>query len=149
MTYNTVELSKVSGFSVQTVTRLLRDKGYSPIGTGEYNRYEWQEDCLEYLLKHKNQLDKKDTVLIGTLASRFRITNQTVREILSGKGIEPLGYREHAEVYPIIARDILTEHFDSTKTEDEELHPLVTDKKWLKLNNWPDTVPRCFEDLED
>lgn len=31
----------------------------------------------------------------------------------------------------------------------EEEHPLVTDPRWLKLSNWPETTPVCFQDLED
>lgn len=33
--------------------------------------------------------------------------------------------------------------------EEKEAHPLVTDERCLRLNWWPDTVPKCFEDLED
>ena len=32
--------------------------------------------------------------------------------------------------------------------EAEALHPLVTDKRWLKLNEWPDIVPDCFKELD-
>ena len=38
------------------------------------------------------------------------------------------------------------------KPEDEttgaEDHPLVTDKRWLKLNEWPDVIPDCFKELD-
>lgn len=33
--------------------------------------------------------------------------------------------------------------------EMEEDHPLVIDKRCLKLSWWPDVVPKCFEDLDD
>lgn len=33
-----------------------------------------------------------------------------------------------------------------TPDEDENLHPLVTDKRFLKLNYFPETVPSCFEE---
>ena len=36
--------------------------------------------------------------------------------------------------------------------EDLELadaHPLVTDKRWLKLNEWPDVIPDCFKECEE
>ena len=39
------------------------------------------------------------------------------------------------------------------KSEEEttgaEDHPLVTDKRWLKLNEWPDTIPDCFKECEE
>lgn len=37
--------------------------------------------------------------------------------------------------------------FDLEQAKKE--HPLVTDERWLRLNNWPDIVPKCFEDMED
>lgn len=26
-------------------------------------------------------------------------------------------------------------------------HPLVTDPRWLKFNEWPETTPACFQDF--
>jgi len=31
----------------------------------------------------------------------------------------------------------------------EELHPLVTDKRCLKLGFWPDVTPKCFADIDN
>ena len=33
------------------------------------------------------------------------------------------------------------------KVDKEEEHPLVTDKRCLRMNYWPETVPKCFEEL--
>ena len=35
------------------------------------------------------------------------------------------------------------------ETTGAEDHPLVTDKRWLKLNEWPDTIPDCFKECEE
>lgn len=40
------------------------------------------------------------------------------------------------------------------RKEEEELqgaedHPLVTDKRFLSLRYWPDTVPACFQECEE
>jgi hypothetical protein len=35
------------------------------------------------------------------------------------------------------------------ETEGAENHPLVTNKRWLKLNEWPDTIPECFKECEE
>lgn len=32
---------------------------------------------------------------------------------------------------------------------EAENHPLVTEKRWLKLNEWPESVPSCFQDIEE
>ena len=34
------------------------------------------------------------------------------------------------------------------ETTGAEDHPLVTDKRWLKLNEWPDVIPECFKECE-
>lgn len=34
-------------------------------------------------------------------------------------------------------------------TELEALHPLVKDKRCLRLSYWPNTVPNCFQDLQE
>ena len=40
---------------------------------------------------------------------------------------------------------------ERTPEENEKLedHSLVTDKRWLKLNEWPDTIPDCFKECEE
>ena len=30
----------------------------------------------------------------------------------------------------------------------EGLHPLVTDKRCLKLGYWPDVIPDCFKEVD-
>ena len=32
---------------------------------------------------------------------------------------------------------------------EETEHPLVTDKRCLKMSYWPNVVPKCFEDIDD
>ena len=33
--------------------------------------------------------------------------------------------------------------------ELKKLHPLVTDERCFQLSYWPETLPKCFEDLEN
>ena len=37
---------------------------------------------------------------------------------------------------------------DAAGAEKAEDHPLVTDKRCLKLNWWPDIIPDCFKECE-
>ena len=30
-----------------------------------------------------------------------------------------------------------------------EAHPLVTDKRWFKLNEWPDVLPSCLQETDE
>lgn len=36
----------------------------------------------------------------------------------------------------------------STNIAKAEDHPLVKDKRWLKLSEWPDTIPDCFKEVD-
>lgn len=36
-----------------------------------------------------------------------------------------------------------------TLEELKQMHPLVTDERCFKMSFWPETLPKCFEDLED
>lgn len=36
-----------------------------------------------------------------------------------------------------------------TNEADADAHPLVINKRWLKLNEWPDTIPDYFKELEN
>lgn len=47
--------------------------------------------------------------------------------------------KEERELYE------LTHKPEPEKVEKEEDHPLVTDKRCLRMNYWPDTVPKGFE----
>ena len=38
---------------------------------------------------------------------------------------------------------------ETADTEKAEDHPLVTDKRCLKLNWWPDIIPDCFKECEE
>ena len=37
---------------------------------------------------------------------------------------------------------------EAENSASAELHPLVTDKRCLRLSWWPDIMPKCFEDLD-
>ena len=40
-----------------------------------------------------------------------------------------------------------TQREETVVTEQAEDHPLVTDKRCLKLSWWPDIIPDCFKEL--
>ena len=53
-------------------------------------------------------------------------------------------------------RNMTKAQFASLQAEVEKIqgsveveHPLVTDKRWLKMSNWPDVTPKYFEDIDD
>lgn len=53
-------------------------------------------------------------------------------------------------------RNMTKAQFASLQAEVEKIqggveteHPLVTDKRCLKMSYWPNVVPKCFEDIDD
>ena len=153
--YSTTELSNLTGYTNSTISSILKRHNIKEIETGFKGVKYWDESCLE-IIKNEQNKQTKETITIGTLASTFNIPLPEVRGILFDKGISPVEihhnpfyHNNYQEVYPIEAKEILSEHLDSVNADDCLGHPLVTDKRWLKINNWPDTIPKCFEDLDE
>lgn len=46
-------------------------------------------------------------------------------------------------------KNILCRKVQKEKNNDMDEHPLVTDKRCLDLNWWPDITPSCFADLDE
>lgn len=107
---------------------------------------------------------------VAELAEYFNVTCDTIRNI-SNRMVIPHDYiaRNGARlaVYPYDSLKIFKAHFDAREklrklaeerkvknfvndetAEGAEDHPLVTDKRWLKLNEWPDVIPECFKECE-
>lgn len=155
MDYTSTELSELTGFNLSQICSYLHNAGFSPVGIVGKNQNVWQEECLDFLLKKKHSMDMKDTIILTSLSAAFDLSCDYIRDVLSSKGIEPVEITMNnttgnkIERYPIEVKEIMIEHVESLKVDKEDEHPLVTDKRWLKLSNWPNTVPKCFEDLEE
>lgn len=151
MTYTSRELAELSGYSLSRISGLLKAMGYSPVDIIDKNQNVWDESALEGLLKKKNEVKMEKATNIGYFAAIFNVSNQTIREILTAMNIEPL-YVDPAkklEFYDKSVNKILKEYFNTDKDESEDEHPLVTDKRCLRLSWFPDVLPKCFEDLDE
>ena len=155
MTYTTTELSKITGFTLSKISSLLHRMGFTPVGIAGKNQNVWDEECLDALLKKRRQKELESTIHLGSLATAFHMGITEMRELLESKGIKPVAVEHKAltgnviERYPIEVREVIIKHFDDLKVDKADEHPLVTDKRCLKLNWWPDIIPKCFEDLDD
>lgn len=155
MTYTSTELSKLTGIENNQISKILRRLGYSPLASGDHNCHIWQEECLEILLQKQNEIvEDNKTILLTSLASSFNITVPEARAILDSKGIVPIETNNAVisgnkyERYPIESREILIRYFDDLKVADEDEHPLVINKAFLRTSFFPDVTPKCFEDLD-
>ena len=155
MEYTSTELAKLTDLDISKISTYLRNGGFTPVGIAGKNQNIWEESSLEFLMKKKHSMNIKDTILLNSLALAFNTTNDNIRNILTSKGIEPVDVTlnnvtgNKIERYPFEVKEILIEHFDSLKVDEADDHPLVTDKRCLRLNWFPNTVPKCFEDLDE
>lgn len=107
---------------------------------------------------------------VQEIADMFNVTTVTVRNISNRMNL-PHEYitknRARLAVYPHEVVKIFREYFEAREkkrklaeerkvkivvndeaSETELDHPLVTNKRWLKLNEWPDVIPDCFKEVE-
>ena len=155
MTYTSNELAELSGFSLSNISVSLKALGFTPVGITGKNQNVWDEECLDALLKKRRQKELESTIHLGSLATAFHMGITEMRELLESKGIKPVAVEHKAltgnliERYPIEVREVIIKQFDDLKVDKADEHPLVMDKRCLKLNWWPDIIPKCFEDLDD
>ena len=91
---------------------------------------------------------------ISNTASEFEIEHIVKPTISSRKCFFT---KENAEKIVLIIQNRRDRRYKLTKQTSKTLqlteatpeeHPLITNKEFLKLNVWPDVVPKCFADLD-
>lgn len=155
MNYTSTEISELTGYNLSQVSSYLRAAGFTPVGVAGKNQNIWDEECLHYLTRKKHNMEIKNTIVLTTLSASFNSSSDYIRNVLFEKGIEPVEITKNSltgnkvERYPYEVKEILTEHFENLKEDNADEHPLVTDRRCLRLNWFPDTIPNCFEDLDE
>ena len=93
------------------------------------------------------------TTLVRNIASYYHIEYQIVQTghsramMFTYDGVREIKARYEARLNKKKQSIVKIER---TPEENDKLedHSLVTDKRWLKLNEWPDVIPNCFEEEE-
>lgn len=119
--YTTTEVMEISGLTRAGLLRRARVFGFT-----KYCRY---------VLKRTKW---------GNYIKEFTYTESQVRQM----GCDHLVRWRNKECN---LQDDVSEVEEKASAIEElrKLHPLVTDDRCFLRNWWPDTVPKCFEDLED
>lgn len=146
MKYTTREIANYLGLEVRGMVYRLRKMGYVPCGYNQKNIGVWDvnlDDVKQKFILSK-KVNQKKTISVSLLAKKYNMSNGTINNYLKNAGIQPLVSTLKSQIYPISVCDIL-DKFGSDNVE----HPLVKDKRCLNRNWWPDTVPKCFEGLDD
>ena len=115
--------------------------------------------------------DVQKTYTVQEIADMFNVTTDTVRNISNRMNL-PHEYitknRARLAVYPYEVVKIFREYFEAREkqrklaeerkikvviseeaTATELDHPLVKDKRFLKLSYFPDVIPDCFKECEE
>ena len=98
-------------------------------------------DVSEAIIRGIVQYHNLDQSIVSTKSSRVAIYSyDTVRQIkeIHEARLNKIKMSEQKRMLKEMQTD-----------EDAQLHPLVTDKRCLKLSYWPDIVPNCFKECEE
>lgn len=108
-------------------------------------------EIAEILKVHKTQVQNAVNVL-EIIAKGKRVESRTKCSVFSEAQFDVI--RKYVEWG--CKRNMSKAQFALLQAEIEKIqggveteHPLVTDKRCLKMNYWPNVVPRCFEDIDD
>lgn len=144
---STTELSKRYGHTPSTVIAYLERKGFkaTDIIINSHHVKGWTTEAEECLRKHEENL--RSTKL--TFAEYVAVLNTDMNTFLQALQDLHITAQNQTNRNPEIdlrVKEIMKEN--QTKVDKTE-HPLVTDEECFRLSYWPDTVPKCFEDLDD
>jgi hypothetical protein len=124
-----------------------------------------------YSLTQKPEIDRIYTV--HEIAELFECSDDVVRNISFRLDI-PHTYttknKARVTIYPYGSLRLFKNYFDARAkkrnetalkkvtlireeetdgADDADAHPLVTDKRCLNINYWPDVIPDCFKECEE
>ena len=129
------------------ISKKLKEHGFVPIDivVRSHHVLGWSKKAADWLdLYLKNQYSQKIT--LEDYAKELDIDLKAFKEIL---------YMLHVNATEQTTRSLDIEKAVEEYKEQERLntdakiHPLVTDKKYFNLTYFPNTIPSCFEDLDE
>ena len=141
----TTELIKETGLSRNFILSILKKKGIKSTGTGEKNVKLWNDEALNVL--KEAVVDTSNLWTAWKISGKLDLPLETVKKEL--KSFVPVLETLQGTYYSDLTFSIIRRRHDKKQPlgkEKAEDHPLVTDHRWLELNQWPDTVPRGWEE---
>jgi hypothetical protein len=110
--------------------------------------------------------EENNYVCIADMAKEIGCGRQTIVTIASKLGYDLLIFKKShggrsggyytleqknkiAQMYQLYGTNYKAmKHDDKADLQSEDLHPLVKNKDYLKLNVWPEIIPSCFQECE-
>ena len=142
----TTELQKRYGYTASTIIKKLESNGFKSelIYVGSHICKAWTPDAEEWF-KNYCEEEKTKSLLIIDYAKELNVSVELFKSAMRNLGL-------FAE-YRTTRNESLEKEVKRLVEEDRiamyESHPLVKDKKCFRLSWWPNTVPTCFEDLDE
>lgn len=144
---STTELAKRYGHTPSTVIAYLERRGFksTDIVINSHHMKGWTPEAVECFERHEKSL--RSTKLTFTeYVAVLNTDMNTFLQALQDLHITAQNSTNRNPEIDIRVREIMKENQINV---DKSEHPLVTDERCFKLSYWPDTVPKCFEDLDD
>lgn len=90
-----------------------------------------------------------DYITRKEISLRLNITESGVQKRAERMGIKATRLTSKGKrIYAYTVEEAKRMGLSFEKIPEAE-HPLVTDPRWMKLSEWPDTMPACFQGLDD
>ena len=126
---------------------------------------EWNDEDIPNGFKFKPE--KNRTFTTKEISQAFGTSIQTVRNFAHYRGLKPVVKKQDSgkvsvwnydfykmfsafwksKLLKIHAKEIKEKEQVTNNLEElKKLHPLVTNPKWLDINQWPDIVPDCMKE---
>ena len=142
---STTELARKYGHTPSTVISYLKRRGFksTDIVINSHHMKGWTPEAVECFERHEKSL--RSTKL--TFAEYVAVLNTDMNTFLQALQDLHITAQNSTNRNPELdtrVREIMKENQINI---DKSEHPLVTDENCFRLAYWPDTVPKCFEDL--
>jgi virulence-associated protein VapD len=128
-----------------SITHILHDNGIEPVGLGDHNGLLWSPDAEDIIRKTVEEYDRQ--VNAKQYAKELNISYDNMKAILKQFGIKDTHKMYRSKKIEEYVKKMKKEQPKMTIEQLKILHPLVTDERCFNINYWPESMPKCFEDL--
>lgn len=142
----TTELQERFGHSNTTIIKKLEANGFKSelVYVDSHICKAWTPEAVEWF-KNYCEEEKTRTLPIVEYAKEMNVSVEIFRNAMKNLGLFSAYKTNRNEALEKEVRRLVEED----KSAMYESHPLVTDKRFFKMSYWPNTVPSCFEDLDE
>ena len=140
---------EITGLNRNFILSILKRNNILPVGLGDKNGKLWDDSVLEII--RKENPDTSDLWTAWKISETLGISPEKAKRELEHY-IPTLTLPTGTYYSDLVFRQIknrVTPPQVKLKKENPEDHPLVTDHRWLDPAQWPDIIPKGWEEYWD